>query len=141
MTMNMTRRHSLRVFSENDYLQSYSLHWLQQPLLNSRMPGLRKCQACCEGCQLRRCCRPCSLDHPWIDLMPHLCEHCLTLFDEWKMTFDPLFLVRLQIARIRYSHALKLKQDAELRQGPFSTLPDENSSDENPWSDLASSGH
>ena len=71
--------------------------------------------------------------------MPHLCEHCLALFDEWKMTFDPLFLVRVQVARIRYSHALKLKQDAELRQGPWSSLSDETSSDENPWLSQASS--
>ena len=63
--------------------------------------------------------------------MPHLCEHCLTLFDEWKMTFDPLFLVRFA----------RLKQDAELRQGPWSSLSDETSSDENPWPSLASSDH
>ena len=71
--------------------------------------------------------------------MPHLCEHCLALFDEWEMTFDPLFLVRVQVARIRYSHALKLKQDAELRQGPSSSLSDMTSSDENPWLSQASS--
>ena len=53
----------------------------------------------------------------------------------------PLRHIRFQVARILDAHACMMKRDSELGQGPFSTLPDENSSDENPWSDLASSGY
>ena len=112
------------------------------------MPDLHGCMKCCEGCELRRCCLPRSPSrHPWPRLKPHLCEHCLTLYDEYVSKLPgsgneiPLQHIRFQVARILYAHARRMKRDSELSEGTFSTLPDENSSDESPWSDLASSGH
>ena len=94
------------------------------------------CMKCCEGCELRRCCLPRSPSrHPWPRLKPHLCEHCLTLYDEYVSKLPgsgneiPLQHIRFQVARILYAHARRMKRDSELSEGTFSTLPDENSSD------------
>ena len=73
--------------------------------------------------------------------MPHLCEHCLTLYEEWKLTREQLEQLRFHVAQIRWAHGMQLRRQAELKHGPFSTPSDETSSEENPWSPLASPHH
>ena len=102
----------------------------------STMPGLHGCKECCVGCQLRRCCLPRSPSrHPWPELKPHLCEHCLTQVEEWKLTLEQL---RFHVAQIRSAHAMQLRRQAELKHGRWSTPSEDTSSDESPWTSLAS---
>ena len=74
------------------------------------MPSLHGCKACCEGCQLRRCCcRPCEPDNPWKDLHPHICNHCDTQYDDGEMTLEQM---RFEVIQTLRAHAAKLKQTA-----------------------------
>ena len=78
----------------------------------STMPGLHGCKECCDGCQFRRCCRPCGPDGlpvPSLFRRLQLCNHCHTLFVDGEMTLQE---VGFKVFWILHVHAAKLERAA-----------------------------